>query len=367
MYMVNLMKIPARIASLALMSVLLAACDNPSAMTEEQVDVVRPARIATVESSATEMKRTFPGIIEASQHSALAFRVSGQLKELPVKAGAEVKKGDVLAQLDKADFKNALADRQARYDLAKIQFVQIESLIKKKYASQTKLDEASANLKAAAAALAVAKDNVSYTQLIAPFDGVIGRIDIENFQSVQAQVPIIELQDTHDIDIKFSVPEGLLTQLKPDMDAKSVCADVSFDSQPDTSFIACYKKHDSVPDSVTRTYRVVFGMSRPTEFRVLPGMSVTIELDLTDMLQGQQSDLTVSVPLAAVFEKASQTYVWRLNAQMQAEQVVVKAIRIQEDKMWVSGLAPGDQVIAAGVAYIQSGQKVRAIEKERGL
>ena len=367
MYMASVMKISARIVSLAFISVLLTACDNPSAMTEEKADVVRPVRIATAESNTAEMKRVFPGTIEASKHSALAFRVSGQLNVLPVKAGEEVKKGDVLAQLDQADFKNALADRQARYDLAKIQFVQIESLIKKKYASQTKLDEARANLKAAAAALAAAKDNVSYTQLIAPFDGVIGRVDIENFQSVQAQVPVIQLQDTHEIDIKFSVPEGLLTQLKPDMDAKSVCANVSFESQPDASFSACYKKHDSVPDSVTRTYHVVFGMARPTAFRVLPGMSVNIELDLTDVLQGQQSDHTVSVPLAAVFEEASQTYVWRLNAQMQAEQVAVKAVRILQEKMLVSGLAPGDQVIAAGVAYIESGQKVRVIEKERGL
>lgn len=367
MYMVSVMKMSTRIVSLALMSALLTACDNPSAMTEERVELVRPVRIAIAESSAAEMKRVFPGTIDASKHSALAFRVSGQLRELPVKAGADVKKGDLLAQLDQADFRNALADRQARYDLAHIQFVQIESLIKKKYASQTKLDEARANLKAAAAALAVAKDNVSYTQLIAPFDGVIGRVDIENFQSVQAQAPIIELQDTHELDIKFSVPEGLLTQLKPDTDAKSLCANVSFESQPDASFIACYKKHDSVPDSVTRTYRAVFSMTRPIAFRVLPGMSVNIELDLTDVLQDQQSDHAVSVPLAAVFEKASQTYVWRLNAQMQAEQVAVKTERILKEKMLVSGLAPGDPVIAAGVAYIQSGQKVRAIQKERGL
>ncbi len=365
--MVPVMKIVTRIVSLALMSALLTACDNPSAMTEEQVELVRPVKLAIAESNAAEMKRVFPATIEASKHSALAFRVSGQLRELPVKAGAEVKEGDVLAQLDQADFKNTLADRQARYDLAKIQFAQIESLIKKKYASQTKLDEARANLKAAAAALAVAKDNVSYTQLIAPFDGVIGRVDIENFQSVQAQTPIIELQDTHEIDIKFSVPEGLLTQLKPDLDAKSVCANVTFESQSDASFTACYKKHDSVPDSVTRTYRVVFSMDRPLAFTVLPGMSVNIELDLTDVLQGQPSDHAVSVPLAAVFEQASQTYVWRVNAQMQAEQVAVKTVRIIDEQMLVSGLSPGDQVIAAGVAYIQSGQKVRAIKKERGL
>ncbi len=365
--MAYVMKIILKISILILTGFVLAGCDKSASSTQEVVELIRPTRIAIAESAAVNMKRVFPATIEASRHSALAFRVSGQLRELPVIAGTAVKKGDVLARLDQADFNNALADRRARYDLARIQFTQIESLLQKKYASQTKLDEARANLKAAAAALATATDNLSYTTLLAPFDGVIGRVDIENFQSVQAQVPVIELQDTHEIDINFSVPEGLLTQLDPKVDAKSACAEVRFESQSEQSFTACYKKHDSVPDAVTRTYRVVFSMVKPETFRILPGMSASIELDLTGVLLGEPSGTAVSVPLSAVFEKESQTFVWRLNTQMRTELVQVSTLRIIGETILINGISSGDRIVTAGVAYIQPDQKVRAIEKERGL
>jgi RND family efflux transporter MFP subunit len=361
------MKIMLKISMLIFAGLVVVGCDKSASSPQEVSELVRPTRIAIAESTTAEMKRVFPATIEASRHSALAFRVSGQLRELPVTAGMDVKKGDVLARLDQADFNNALADRQARYDLARIQFTQIESLIQKKYASQTKLDEARANLKAAAAALATATDNLSYTTLLAPFDGAIGRVDIENFQSVQAQVPVIELQDTHEIDINFSVPEVLLTQLDPKVDAKSACAEVRFESQSEQSFTACYKKHDSVPDAVTRTYRVVFSMIKPLAFRILPGMSVSIELDLTGVLLDEPGGNAVSVPLSAVFEKESKTFVWRLNTEMRTELVQVSVLRIIGEKMLINGISSGDRIVMAGVAHIQSGQKVRVIETERGL
>lgn len=353
---------------LVLLSVfLLTACqsETPDAVNAEPL--VRPARIAVAVSSQGETRRVFPATIAAAQHSALAFRVSGQLQALPVKAGAEVKQGDVLAQLDQTEFKNVLADRQARFELANVQYDQIEALIAKKYTSKTRLDEVRANLRAATAALALAKDNLSYTTLRAPFDGVVAKVDIENYQSVTAQRPVIELQDTREVDVVFNIPEALLTQINPDSDPRSVCGEVRFESRPQNRFNACYKKHDSVPDPATRTYRVVFSMPQEAEFSILPGMAVSIVIDLQKHLLNQQHQDTVRIPVEAVFDVAEQPFVWRLDAQMKARQVAVEPVQIIGDQLQVRGLQAGDQVIAAGVGYVREGQQVRALEKERGL
>ncbi len=347
--------------------IVLSACDKTPAENAQQVPLVRPALIVDVQPSVVLATRSFPATLEASQHSDLAFRVSGQLIDLPVKAGDHVKKGDVLARLDQSDFKNTLADRQARYDLAKTQYTQVESLIEKKYASQNKLDEVRAALKAAAAALSSAKDNVDYTVLTAPFDGVVARVDIQNFQSVKAQSPIILLQDEEEIDVLFSVPEMLLARIKPGADAKAICGSVSFESRPELSYSACYRKHESIPDASTRTYPVVFSMPRDKGMTVLPGMSVSIEIDLSNFLADTGAEDVMQVPLGAVFEQKGAAHVWRVNERFQAELVPVTIVRMQEESLLIKGLEAKDKVIAAGTAYVQAGQAVRPIQKERGL
>lgn len=345
---------------------ILTACGEEAESQSTQEPVIRPAKIAVVQGAEQQARRIFPGTIEAAQHSALSFRVSGELTKLPVQAGARVVKGQVLAELDQSDYKNTLADRQAKYDLANIQYKQIKSLLEKNYASQTKLDEVRANLKAAQSALAIARDNLSYTKLVAPFDGVVARVDVENYQSIQALKPIIELQDVGDVDIVFNVPEALLTQINPQT-ARDLCGVVRFDSRPDQEFPACYKKHDSVPDTLTRTYQVVFTMPQGSSFSVLPGMSVSIEVNLAPALLQPAAETVVSVPLGSVFERGGKEYVWLLDEALVASLHPVNVIRIVDDHILVEGVASGSKVIAAGVSYVQEGQQVRPLAKERGL
>lgn len=346
---------------------LLSGCDQPVESITAGAEVVRPAQIELALSVSPDTRRIFPATIEASRHSALAFRVSGQLQSLSVKAGDIVKEGDLLAQLDQTDFKTVLDDRQAKYQLAKVQYDQIKALIAKQYASQTRLDEASANLKAASAALSAARDSLRYSRLVAPFDGVIAKVDIENFQAVQAQNPIIELQGQDGVDIRFSVPETLLTRINPEIDASGICGVVRFDSQPSSEFKACHKKHDSVPDPLTRTYRVVFSMSREAKFLILPGMSASIEVDMGDFLLMQDSVDAVSVPIESVFEEQGESFVWRVTDQMQATKTEVMLLKLIGDRAVIQGVDDATPIISAGVAYVKEGQKVKAINKERGL
>lgn len=347
-------------------ALLLTGCEQPAASDSTDVKPVRPAQIEQARPAAPLSARVFPATIEASRHTDLAFRVSGQLVALPVNAGDQVKQGQLLAQLDETDFNTVLQDRQARYRLAKVKYEQIKALISKQYASQANLDEAQANLKAATAALDGARDNLRYTRLIAPYDGVVARVDVENFQAVTAQKPVLKLQDSAELDVVFNVPEILLTQIDPQVDARQICGVVVFDNQPDSRFNACYKKHDSVPDPLTRTYRVVFGMPETPRFSVLPGMSASVQLDLKPYLLAQNSQAAVMVPLEAVFEYQGQSHVWQVTDQHATRQPVT-LFRLVGDQAVIGGIEPGTAVVSAGVAYIQDGQAVRAIQKERGL
>jgi len=180
-------------------AVLLAGCSEPQDAPDNTAgSSARPAKIVELQPSNAGLRRTYPGTLAASQQADLAFRVSGQLVELPAISGERVKAGDLLARLDPTDFENTIAGLQARFDLAKTQLDQARELLRKNLSSQLLFDQAESEFKSAQAALQQAKDNLRYTQLKAPFDGVIARVGIENYQPVQAQAPIIQIRTVNE-------------------------------------------------------------------------------------------------------------------------------------------------------------------------
>lgn len=352
-------------------AVVLSACEETeTGAPEVQPERARPAKIVPVLSDGISVLRTFPGMLEATKKAELAFRVGGQLIELPAQAGLEVRRGDLLARLDDSEYQNTLEERQARFDLAKIQNDQARKLLDKKLTSKLQYDQTTAELKSARAALEQARDNLEYTRLLAPFDGIVARVDVENHQAIQAKTPVIQLQVDDQLDIRFSVPESLITQLKIDDDPaviEGVCGIVRFSTHPDKSFQACHKEHETVPDPLTRNYSAVFTLEQITGFTILPGMSASIELNFSSFLPDDAKN-ELLVPVEAVFETEGGKWVWRVDSDMRAQRVAVEVGRFNEGMIEITdGLKADNRVIAAGVSYVREGMLVRPIVKERGL
>ncbi len=357
-----------KLASLLLASVLavsLSACDEPQDQAETK-DLIRPAKVATAKNSLFETKKIFPGITEATKRSTLAFRVPGQITELPIVSAQHLKKGDLIASLDDAPYQATLKDRQAKFNVARTNLNRQKQLHAKKYVSQAKLDEARSSYQAASAALKLAKDELSYTRLLAPYDGVVSRIDVDNFQNVQAKEQIVQFQGAKNIDIAFNVPESLFLKLNGD-NTQDGHVIVRFDSLPDRQFDAWYREHDSVPDATTRSFKVIVSMPRPKDLTVLPGMTASVEVDLSQVLNADQKE-GILLPLEAVFEEGGKSWVWKLTAENAAQKTEVTAIGLEGSSIRLSsGLTDGDRVIAAGVSHVREGQIIRPIVKERGL
>lgn len=344
----------------------LGACEKVPA-TDAATEPVKPTKIVKAQPAHFNAMRRFPGVTEATQHAQLAFRVGGQLETLAAQPGKRFSAGEVLAQLDQSVYRNNVADRQARYDLAKSQYDKISSLLAQNYTSDSAVEEAEANRRATKAALDDARDNLKYTTLKAPFDGVVAHVAVENYQTVAPNQVVLELQSADTLDVRYSVPESLLGRIKPTLNPADVCAQVSFNAYPKHRYRACFKEYETKPDPVTRSYSVVHTMARHQDFPALPGMAVTVNLDLTQFLAG--SNLSgVLVPIEAVFESGGQAFVWRVSSNQQVQKVAVTLGPVQGDYLYVqTGLQAGDSVVAAGVSYLHEGDKVRALIKERGL
>jgi RND family efflux transporter MFP subunit len=177
----------------------LSACSGPQ--EELPPPPVRPVKLFTVEGSDGAALRRFPGAISASQRAELSFRVNGVLQEILVKEGDQVKKGQVLARLDPTDYRIRVSDRQATFDSTEKNFNRAKELIQDGNISQTDYDRVEANFRTSEAALKLAKQDLAYTRLQAPFAGSIGRRDVENFEEIQAKQAIFQLQNVDQLDV----------------------------------------------------------------------------------------------------------------------------------------------------------------------
>lgn len=140
-----------------------------------------------------------------------------------------------------------------------------------------------------------------------------------------------------------------------------------FASRPGETYQACHKEFESTPDPLTRNYPVVFSLEPLDSFSVLPGMTVSIELDFSRFLSAEaRSGLTI--PVEALFEDGGKTWVWRVDEEMRARRTAISPGRFEGRRVRVEdGLAHGDLIIAAGVSYVREGMLVKPFVKERGL
>lgn len=342
-------------------AVMLAGCGEKE--PEKKPEVVRPVKVMTVKDASEILTHGFPGTVRASRRAILSFKVSGPLVELPVEEGQFVRKGDLIAQIDKRDFLIAVKEALARYKEAEQQFRRYKELFAKKQVSKADFDRYLAARDVAKANLEDAKNALCDTTLTAPFDGVIAKRFVENYYKVKAEEPIVHLQDISRIEVVIDVPELVMAALR-DRKAESVTA--SFDSIPGKSFPVLLKEYSTEADPATQTYQVVFSLDQPKEASILPGMTATVSASFRkDVTKGPQ----IIVPALSVLDAPKdRPYVWVFDPQRGVVNKRYVQVGALKDSCCISiteGLEPGEIVVIAGVTKLKEGMKVRPWEKQR--
>ena len=159
------------------LSLVLAACEEPP---QTYMASSRPVKTIVVGDTVAGDSRTFPAVVDAIQKADISFRVRGKIQNILVKEGDEVKKGQLLAELDPTDFNIRLKDRQASYNTAKANYDRAKELVDKGAISRVDHDNIRAEYFTATANLDGAEQELLYTRLNANFDGSIAKRHVEN-------------------------------------------------------------------------------------------------------------------------------------------------------------------------------------------
>jgi len=356
------------IASLFLFSLplALAGCDDGGA--PEAVEVVRPVRTIEVTDLSELPERYFIGSARAAREVSLGFRVTGTVTGINVSIGDEVKTGDVIASLDpalyQAEVDRLSADLEgavASYENARVQTQRQRQLVAKDVVARAKLDRyiagersAAATIKSIQGALDKATLDLGYTQLPAPFGGVVVAKYIEEFEEVKAQSPVIRILDSERIEMVIDMPERYIALVAFVEDIT-----VTFDAVGDAKLKATVSEIGTEASATTRTYPVTLIMNQLEEGRVLPGMTGRASGRLR---AGYETYSGIVVPPAAVFvpEGQDKPHVWIVDREsMTVSQRAVELAQPHSQGLSIkAGLEVGDIVVTAGANSLRVDQKV---------
>jgi RND family efflux transporter MFP subunit len=364
-----------RIIVSVLLSSLLAACGDSD--PEPPPAPTRPVKTFVVAGGSGDALRTFPGRIDATQRAELAFRVAGQLQDILVKEGDLVQEGEVIARLDPTDYQLVYDDRKATFDNARANFERGKGLIADGNISRMDFDRMEAEFRTASANLSQAEKNLEYTVLTSPFAGRIARRWVENFEDVQAKQTVFTLQNINELDVIIDLPESVVRMVRRGasdsvQDGGSVESQAKayarFEGRPDARFRLKAKEIATKADPQTQTFRATWTMDAPTEFTVLPGMTTSVEIDMSALVD---KDSVRRVPVRAVqADSKLDARVWVLDPDTMtvSSQDVTIGRMVGRSIEVTDGLDGGEEIVAVGAPYLAEGMKVtRMAQSEQAV
>mgnify|MGYP001044500547 FL=1 len=361
--------------------------DGDDASKRRGEDRPIPVEIGMIERGPIELRRTFTGTLEASAAFVIAPKINGRIEELTPDLGDSVAWNQVVARLDNAEFRQAVAQAQADVEVARANLKEaeslleiarrevqrIESLSKRGVSSESERDTAMANLLAreahltvseaqlvrAKAELEAARVRLGYTEVTAGWSGQQGeqRVVAERFvdegETVSANAPLLEIVDLNPITAVFHVTERDYALLE--LGQRVV---LRTDAYPGESFSGSLKRIAPVFRENTRQARVELVVDN-SDLRLKPGMFVraTIVLDRVEE--------TLTIPAQALTRRNGRDGIFLIDEENTTVkwEPVTPGIR-QEERLQILDADFSGKIVTLGQQLLDDGSAIILPEPE---
>lgn len=342
----------------------ITACSQPETSDPSPP---RPVKFFTVRQTEEGGIEQLTGYVHAHDETSLGFRLDGRILTRQVDVGDHVRTGDVLATLDSTTTSNAVRSAQADMEsaraaenLASLNLRRMRLLMPSGAIARAQLESAEsdqvaavAKLKSNEASLSSARENLSWTRLTAPSDGVIISVSASAGQVVTAGQTVATLASGSGRDVVLDVPNPAYFIEKSKSTFKVCLLDT-----PGVTADAQVRDVSPQADPQTRTWRVRLILDNPPSEMML---GATVSVTLPDA-----APPAMSLPASSLTRIAGRPAVFLINPKdNRLERRSVVIARFSASDVYIAtGLSPGDKVVTAGVSTLRDGEVVSVGEEQ---
>ena len=336
---------------------LLAACQPDSesksagSAAKESEDDSPAIPVETSAATRADIYAMYSGTapIEADAEAGVIAKVAGEVREILVEEGDDVKSGQLLARLDgdrlrlelmqsQANLRKAQRDHQRNVDLKDRSLISAGDFEKIKYEMDAL--EASYNL---------AKLELSYTEIRAPINGVIAERFVKVGNTINVNTITFQVTSLEPLIAYLHIPEREYRRI-----ARGQTAVIAVDALQGSEFQAIVARISPVVDPGTGTFKITVEVSDPSR-RLKPGMFGRINIVYDMHAQALQ------VPRSAIIDEAGETSVFVVEDEKAVRRIIETGYANNGQIEIVAGLTGSEKIVVVGQAGLRDGSKVSII------
>jgi multidrug efflux system membrane fusion protein len=356
------------IVAAMVMALGVAACKDNSAAQQKAASPAAPVTVVQAQRATVPLTVTAIGNVEPIETVAVKSRIDGEIVAVHVRDGQDVRKGELLFELDarylKAQLKqleaqeardrallaNARSLEERYQDLKGKGFISEEAYTQ----SRTSREAAEATVEADHAAVETARVQLSYARIHSPISGRAGRVNLPVGNTVEgnAEVPLVVINQLAPIYVAFAVPERFLDDIRRFSGKGTLGVQATQQQNDEAGASGRLTFIDNAVDPQTGTIKLRATFAN-ADRALWPGQFVTARLTLQE-----QPDALV-VPAQAIQNGPNGQYVYVVKSDQTAELRPVTVERTEGGNAIIAkGVEAGETVITTGQLRVTPGSKV---------
>lgn len=288
---------------------------------------------------------TISGSLLAFEEVVLMSEMAGRVVQINLPEGKLVRKGTLLVQLYNDDLLANLKKLQAQLEVQEKIYQRQSDLLKVDGISQSDFDQASLDVNTIKAGIEVQQTLIRKSQILAPFDGIIGLRNISVGAQITPSTQIATIRMEDKLKLDFSVPEKYSSEIKPGLNVKFTI--YGKDTEYDATVIAT----EGGIDAATRNIKVRALVNSKSE-ELVPGGFTNVQLTL-----GENKNAILIPTQAIIPQERNKSVIISKNGK--AHFVLVKTGVRKESKVEITdGINMGDTIVTNGLLFLKEGVKL---------
>lgn len=330
---------------LIVLALSVGSCSK-DAKTDSSTKAAEKAKVKVALVSEREVAQTqsFTANVEPEVKNNIVPSVPGRIRQIFVEVGANVSKGQKLAQMDAANLSNS----ETQIANLRLTYKRVSELFAVGGASQQELDNAKLQLNVAETNLKNLSEN---TFLISPISGVVTARNYDTGDMYSGQMPILTVMQINPVKLKINISESFYSLVKVGMPV-----DVTVDVFKDQAFTGRVSLIYPTIDDRSRTFPVEVKLVN-NNGKVRPGMFARVGINFGNMTR-------VVVPDQAIIKQSGSgsrfVYIYK-NGKVSYTEVELGQ-RLGNEYELISGVASGDQVVVSGQSRLADGVEVEIVK-----